>query len=404
MNFERSRFHEERFDALNERVDVDFEMPCVESFCIGRKSTGNRIIQGENLDVLAHLVSTAPASVRCAYLDPPYNNGESYKHYFDSMGHDEWLGAVTSRIALVRKLLRDDGSLWISIDDSEVHYLKVACDSIFGREHFIGTVIWERRTTSENRRAFARKHEYLLIYAKSAATWSRARNSMPLSDQVKQRYKNPDADPRGPWQSISANVQDGHATSSQFYRFRAPSGKVHRLPNGRCWAYTEEKMAREIANNNIWFGKDGNGVPRIKSFLSDRNDGVAPDTLWKADDVGTTAEAKKELIALFGEKPLFDTPKPERLMERILAISTNPGEIVLDAYLGSGTTAAVAHKMQRTYIGIEKGVHARSHCVERLKAVVAGEKGGVSAKHGWVGGGGFQFLTQETASKRKRTR
>ena len=401
MNYERSRSLEERLDAIDERVDIDFEPSRVQSLCIGTKFTKNRIIQGENLKVLAHLVSTTPASVRCAYLDPPYNNGESYKHYFDSMGHDEWLEAVTSRIALVRKLLRDDGSLWISIDDSEVHYLKVACDAIFGREHFIGTVIWERRTTSENRRAFARKHEYLLIYAKDAAIWSSTRNSMPLPDQVKKRYKNPDADPRGPWQSISANVQDGHATSSQFYQFRAPSGKLHRLPNGRCWAYTKEKMFKEIANNNIWFGKDGNGVPRIKSFLADRSDGVAPDTLWKADDVGTTSEAKKELIVLFGKKPLFDTPKPERLMERILAISTNPGDVVLDAYLGSGTTAAVAHKMKRTYVGIEKGAHARSHCVERLKAVVAGERGGVSGKHGWTGGGGFQFMTLKAISKRR---
>lgn len=404
MNYERSRSPEERLDALDERIDIDFQLSRVESLCIGSKSTKNRIIQGENLDVLAHLASITPASVRCAYLDPPYNNGESYKHYFDSMGHDEWLDAVTSRITFVRKLLRDDGSLWISIDDSEVHYLKVACDAIFGREHFIGTVIWERRTTSENRRAFARKHEYLLIYAKDAATWSRARNSMPLPDQVKDRYKNPDADPRGPWQSISANVQDGHATSSQFYQFRAPSGKVHRLPNGRCWVYTKEKMSREVANNNIWFGKDGNGVPRIKSFLAGRSNGVAPDTLWKADDVGTTSEAKKELIALFGEKPLFDTPKPERLMERILAISTNPGDVVLDAYLGSGTTAAVAHKMKRTYVGIEKGAHARSHCVERLKAVVAGEKGGVSDKHAWAGGGGFQFMTLKATGKRMRGR
>lgn len=404
MNYERSRSIDERLHALAERVDTGLDLTRVESLCIGSKSTKNKIIQGDNLEVLSHLALTAPASVRCAYLDPPYNNGESYKHYFDNMSHEEWLDAVASRIMLVRELLRDDGSLWISIDDSEVHYLKVACDDIFGRAHFVGTVIWERRTTSENRRAFARKHEYLLIYAKNAATWSRARNSMPLPDQVRDRYKNPDADPRGLWQSISANVQDGHATASQFYQLRAPSGDLHLLPNGRCWIYTKEKMAKEIANNNIWFGKDGKGVPRIKSFLSDRRDGVAPDTLWKADDVGTTAEAKKELIALFGEKPLFDTPKPERLMERILAISTNPGDVVLDAYLGSGTTAAVAHKMKRTYVGIEKGAHARSHCVERLKAVVSGERGGVSEKHEWSGGGGFQFLQLKPTGKRKRTR
>lgn len=404
MNFERKRSSDEQLKLLDAVLPVDFELSTVQKLCAGDATTSNRIIQGDNLEVLSYLATVNPASVRCVYLDPPYNNGESYKHYFDSMGHDEWLSAVTERIRLVKDLLRNDGSLWISIDDSELHYLKVSCDSVFGRDNFVGTIIWERRTTSENRRAISRKHEYLLIYAKDAKAWAKARNSMPISDQIKSRYKNPDADPRGPWQSISANVQDGHATASQFYEFRAPSGKVHHLPNGRCWVYTKEKMAKEVAKNNIWFGKNGNGVPRIKSFISDRSEGVAPDSLWRAEEVGTTAEAKKELIALFGEKPLFDTPKPERLIERILAISTNPGDLVLDAYLGSGTTAAVAHKMKRTYIGIENGAHARTHCAARLKAVIDGEKGGVSDKHLWTGGGGFAFQTLKRAGKKSGER
>lgn len=369
----------------------------VEKWSLGAPGSGNAVIHGENLEALRMLASVQPASVRCAYLDPPYNNGESYRHYFDSMGHDEWLSAVIERMELVKQLLREDGSVWISIDDSELHYLKVACDSVFGRDNFVGTIVWERRTTRENRRAFSRNHEYLLVYAANAALWAKKRNDMPISLDVQERYRNPDGDPRGPWQSISANVQDGHATPQQFYALKAPGGKIHHPPKGRCWAYTKSRMLDEVAKNNVWFGKDGNGAPRIKSFLADRTKGVTPETIWRAVDVGTTAEAKKELIAIFDEKPLFDTPKPERLMHRILSISTDAGDLVLDAYLGSGTTAAVAHKMGRRYIGIEKGAHARSHCVHRLRAVIAGEQGGVSPQCNWSGGGGLDYYSLSSA-------
>lgn len=367
----------------------------------GSESSGNAIIQSDNLAALRTLVATHRASVKCAYLDPPYNNGESYRHYYDNLGHEEWLQGVTDRLKVVKKLLSNDGSVWISIDDSELHYLKVACDGVFGRENFIGTVIWERRTTRENRRAFSRNHEYLLVYAASGTTWAKTRNLMPLTQEIRARYGNADNDPRGPWQSVSANVQDGHATPQQFYAIKSPGGKLHRPPKGRCWIYSESKMREEIEKNNIWFGKTGNSVPRIKSFLSARKGGVVPETLWRADDVGTTSEAKKELIALFDEEPLFDTPKPERLIHRLISISTSPGDLVLDPYLGSGTTAAVAHKMGRRYIGIEIGEHATSHCARRLKSVIQGESGGISSSVGWVGGGGVDFLTLSAKSARE---
>jgi adenine-specific DNA-methyltransferase len=357
----------------------------------GMPYSGNSLIQGDNLKVLSKLVAARPASIKCAYLDPPYNNGESYQHYFDSMGHDEWLLAVTARLKMVNAVLREDGSVWISIDDSEIHYLKVAADSVFGRENFVGTVIWERRTTRENRKVFSRNHEYLLVYAKNIATWSKARNPLPITDEVMGRYKNADNDPRGPWQSVSANAQDGHATPQQYYTLKAPNGKKHRPPKGRCWVYAKSKMLEEIAKNNIWFGRNGSAVPRIKQFLANRKVGLTPDTLWRAQQVGTTSDAKKHLISLFGEEPLFDTPKPEHLIHRILQISTNPGDTVLDAYLGSGTTAAVAHKMGRFYVGVESGEHIKTHCVRRLRQVIAGECGGISPLLGWQGGGSFDF-------------
>lgn len=357
----------------------------------GVQGTGNALIHGDNLEALKLLAKTHANKVKCAYLDPPYNNGESYQHYFDSMGHEEWLQTVTARLEQIKVLLREDGSVWISIDDSELHYLKVAADNVFGRANFVGTIIWERRTTRENRKVLSRNHEYLLVYTKNIGTWSKVRNSLPLTDNVKGRYKNPDSDPRGPWQSVSANVQEGHATPQQYYSLMAPNGRLHSPPKGRCWGYAKPKMLEEIAKNNVWFGKDGNAVPRLKRFLTDRKTGLTPETLWRADDVGTTSNAKKHLLALFKEISLFDTPKPEQLIQRILQISTNPGDIVLDPYLGSGTTAAVAHKMNRTYLGIEIGEHIKTHCAQRLLQVINGETGGVSKLIGWNGGGGFDF-------------
>lgn len=357
----------------------------------GEKNTGNLLIHGDNLDALEVLADKQPETVKCAYLDPPYNNGDSYLHYYDNLGHEEWLHGVTERLKLIKRLLKIDGSVWISIDDSELHYLKVAADNVFGRENFVGTVVWERRTTRENRKAFSRNHEYLLVYTKNIPAWTKSRNALPLTDDVKGRYKNPDQDPRGPWQSVSVNVQDGHATPSQFYELTAPNGRVHTPPKGRCWVYSKRKMLEEIEKNNIWFGKDGNGVPRIKKFLSERSDGLTPETLWRAENVGTTSDAKKQLLSLFRATTLFDTPKPEQLVHRILHISTNPGDLVLDPYLGSGTTTSVAHKMGRKYIGIEIGEHVKSHSILRLKQVVDGETGGISQQVNWKGGGGFDF-------------
>lgn len=396
MTFKNSNAPSELVSSTSEtEVDVSREtqmtLAKINKLGAGKRNSGNRLIHGENLQVLSQLEKTHVGKVRCVYLDPPYNNGESYTHYFDSMGHDEWLLSVTKRLKKLRRLLSANGSVWISIDDSELHYLKVAADVVFGRENFIGTLIWERRTTRENRRVLSRNHEYLLAYAKDISVWEKSRNGLPMTEEVEDRYKNPDSDPRGPWQSVSANVQDGHATAQQFYKLKAPSGKIHDSPKGRCWVYAKPKMLQEIAKNNIWFGKDGTSVPRIKRFLADRKHDLTPNTLWRAEEVGTTSDAKKHLLSLFNTKSLFDTPKPEALIHKILYISSNPGDLVLDAYLGSGTTAAVAHKMKRAYIGIENGEHIKTHCAHRLKKVIDGESGGISKLVAWKGGGGFDF-------------
>ena len=357
----------------------------------GKTGTGNTLIQGENLRVLRTLQEMYNNSVRCVYIDPPYNNQERYRHYTDSRSHDAWLDMMVARLQAIKPLLSTDGSIWISIDDREMHYLKMAADEIFGRENFVTTIVWQQRTTRENRKVFSNNHEYLLVYAIDQGEFRATRNLLPASAALLSRYKNPDADPRGVWQSVSANAQAGHATASQFYDVVAPSGVVHRPPAGRCWIYTKEKMKREIAAGNIWFGRTGRGVPRIKRFLKHSKAGLTPETLWLAADVGTNDEAKKQFLKLFPCEAVFETPKPERLVRRVIEIATEPGDLVLDAFLGSGTTAAVAHKLNRRYIGIEYGEHAVTCCAVRLRKVVDGDPTGISSDVRWSGGGGFDF-------------
>ena len=367
----------------------------VQKLSYGDSGTGNTLIQGENLAALEALLPRFERTVRCCYIDPPYNNQERHYHYHDSRDHRTWVDETTARVELFGEFLRDDGSLWISIDDREVHYLKVACDAILGRKNFVTTIVWQQRTTRENRKVFSNNHEYILVYAKDFRRFNATRNSLELSPEVRARYRNPDNDPRGPWQSISANAQSGHGTPDQFYKVVSPNGMVHEPPPGRCWIYGLKRMEREIAAGNIWFGKDGNGVPRIKRFLSEVRTGLTPHTLWTAEEVGTNDFAKKHLIKLFPEEDVFDTPKPETLIYRIIQIATSPGDLVLDAYLGSGTTAAVAHKCDRQYIGIEEGDHAVTHCSKRLQLVVGGEQSGISELVGWRGGGGLDFFRHQ---------
>lgn len=363
---------------------------------VGRSRSGNKVIQGENLDALRTLRDEFRQTVRCIYIDPPYNNLERYAHYVDVLPHDTWLSQVTERAELLRDFLTDDGSLWVSIDDRNVHYLKTALDPIFGRSNFVTTIVWQHRTTRENRKVVSNNHEYLLLYAKNIKQFSSARNLLPASEALASRYKNPDSDPRGPWQSISLNTQGGHGTASQNYVLVAPNGTQHCAPSGRCWAYTQEQVQRLIADNRVWFGKDGRGTPRLKKFLSEARPGLVPDTLWLACDVGTTDHAKKHLKRLLPSEAVFETPKPEGLLAKILSIATDRDDLVLDAYLGSGTTAAVAHKLGRRYIGIEQGIQAVTHCAERLRKVIRNEDpDGVTSQSSWSGGGGFDFYRVE---------
>ena len=354
----------------------------------------NRLIFGDNLLALKALEQEFTGKVKCVFIDPPYNTGSAFAHYDDGLEHSIWLGLMRDRLEIIKRLLSDDGSLWITIDDNEAHYLKVLCDEVFGRGNFVANGVWEKRTSRENRRVFSFNHDHLLIYSKNKASFEKNRNPLGLNQEVLSRYKNPDNDPRGPWQSVSANAQAGHATSSQFYTLTLPSGREIDPPKGRCWLYTKEKMEQEVLAGNIWFGLDGNNAPRVKKFLRDyENKGLTPETIWTAKEVGTNDEAKKGLLQLLPNIPVFDNPKPEGLIERVLHIATNPGDLVLDSFAGSGTTGAVAHKMGRRWIMVELGEHCHTHIIPRLQKVIDGEdQGGISKAVNWQGGGGFRYF------------
>lgn len=348
------------------------------------------LIRGDNQKVLKDIKDTYEHQVSLIYIDPPYNRGDNFKFYKDTKNHNEWLEGMRTTILELKEFLSVEGSIWISIDDSEMAYLKVCCDEIFGRENFVCTIVWQKRNTRENRKIFSNNHEYVLVYAKDINKFKKKRNLLPVTQKLLDRYKNPDNDIRGSWQSVTLSVQAGHAVKSQYYTIVSPTGKQHKPPKGRCWIYNEERMKEEIKNNNIWFGSDGNGVPRLKKILDVSKLGVVPETLWNVEFAGSTKEAKQELLALeIYDEDVFDTPKPELLIYRIMQIATNENDLVLDCFMGSGTTAAVAHKFGRNYIGIELNKKVYKYASERLKKVCNGESGGISSALEWNGGGEY---------------
>jgi len=354
----------------------------------GAAETGNMLIHGDNLDALKALLPYYAGQVKCIYIDPPYNTRSAFEHYDDNLEHSQWLAMIYPRLELLRELLSEDGSIWVSIDDNEGHYLKVVMDEVFGRRNFITTVIWRKNySPKSSARHFSEDHDYVLVYGKNADKW--VPNPMPRSEKQDKAYKNPDKDPRGLWKTSDLSARNSYSLG--IYSVECPSGRIiSGPPKGRYWSISKEKLLALDTDNRIWWGKDGNSTPQLKRFLSDVKQGVVPQTYWPYEDVGHTQDAKKETVILFGDD-VFGTPKPEALIQRILHIATNPGDLVLDSFLGSGTTAAVAHKMGRRYIGIEMGEHAVTHCVPRLQKVIDGEQGGISTAVGWQGSGGFRF-------------
>ena len=351
----------------------------------------NRLIFGDNLLALKALEQEFAGKVKCIFIDPPYNTGSAFTHYDDGVEHSIWLSLMRDRLELLQRLLSEDGSLWITIDDNESHYLKVLCDEVFGRANFVANVVWQKRTSPDGRLRLGDAHDNILVFCKDKLLDNTKFNQLPVSDSRALSFKNLDNDSRGPWASTDFTGQTGHATPSQFYKIMSPGGLQYHPPNGRCWAIAESTFRKLSADGRVWFGKNGKARPRLKRFLSEM-EGQNSWTWWPNTEVGHNQEAKKEVLALFSSETPFDTPKPERLLLRILQIATDPGDWVLDSFLGSGTTAAVAHKMGRRWIGIELGEHCQTHCLPRLGKVIEGQDpGGITESVEWKGGGGFRY-------------
>jgi adenine-specific DNA-methyltransferase len=366
----------------------------------GDSSSQNILIQGDNLLSLKALESKYNSKIKCIYIDPPYNTGSAFSHYDDGLEHSLWLSLLRSRILLLKNLLSEDGSIWINIDDNESHYLKVMCDEIFGRINFVSNIIWEKKSSPQNDAKWISDcHDHILVYAKNKNIWRP--NKMARSESQNSIYKHSDefdgidengvSYGRGPWFPGDMTVK----TISQncLYKIVTPSGKIVEPAKGRAWVYTELKFNELLKDNRISFGKSRGNKPNIKRFLSEiENKGIVPKSIWSYEEVGENRNARQEVLKFNDEEP-FSTPKPEKLLERIISISTNENDLVLDCFLGSGTTSAVAHKLGRKWIGIELGSHAKTHCYPRLRAVVDGEQGGISRAVEWKGGGGFRFYT-----------
>ncbi|MDO8526478.1 MAG: site-specific DNA-methyltransferase [Deltaproteobacteria bacterium] len=355
----------------------------------GNSKAENMLIHGDNLLALKALEQEFAGKVKCVYIDPPYNTGSAFEHYDDGIEHSLWLSLIRDRLEILWKLLESEGSLWVSIDDYEMPYLRVLMDEVCGRSAFVATNVWQKRYSRENREAIGDVHEYLLVYAKNVGRFKKIRNLIPITEEQAKIYKNPNNDPQGRWRGIPMTAQGFRP--NQMYSITTPTGVVHHPPEGRCWSTIESEFLKLREKGRIWFGKDGNSQPNTIRYLSEV-EGMVPWTWWPSDEVGHTDEAKKEIHGLFGKIDAFDTPKPERLIQRILQISTCSNDLVLDSFLGSGTTAAVAQKMGRRWIGIELGEHCHTHCIPRLQKVLDGtDQGGISEAVGWKGGGGFKF-------------
>lgn len=352
------------------------------------KESKNLLIKGDNLEVLKHLVHAYTEEVKMIYIDPPYNTEEDGFVYDDSKkftkeqlselakidideaerileftnsksnSHSAWLTFMYPRLYIAKELLKDDGVIFISIDDNELNQLKILCDEVFGAQNFVANFIWEKRTNRENRKVVSSRHDYILCYARNQGHKGRVLSQLPMTKKALANYKNPDNDPNGKWKSDPATAQAGHATTTQFYDVVSPNGKIHKLESGRCWLYTKEVMDEEIKAKRIWLGKEGNGVPRVKTYLDAKVRGLTPETIMFSSDVGTNETAKNQLKELFNEVAVFETPKPVSLLMVLMQMALNEG-IVLDFFSGSATIGQAVMELnsdsagERTYIAVQ---------------------------------------------------
>ncbi len=353
----------------------------------------NKLIFGDNLLALKALEQEYTGKVKCVFIDPPYNTGSAFSHYDDGVEHSLWLNLVRDRIEIIRKLLAGNGTLWISIDDNEAHYLKVLCDEIFGRANFVANVIWQKKFSPQNdAKWMSDMHDHILVYAKDKTNWHT--NRIPINSKTSKNRKNLDNDPRGEWVSVdyTCNKNKEERPNLFFSVFNPNTEEEIWSKETAVWRFSKERHAQNVSENLVYWGKNGkNRVPRFKNFKAIKLDGQIPTTVWLHQDVGNNQEARKESLQFNTSDP-FSTPKPERLIERILQVATNPGDLVLDSFAGSGTTGAVAHKMNRRWIMVELGEHCHTHIIPRMQKVIDNEDpGGITKAVNWKGGGGLRY-------------
>jgi adenine-specific DNA-methyltransferase len=352
------------------------------------KESDNLLIKGNNLLALHSLKRRYAGKVKLIYIDPPYNTGSDSFKYNDSFNHCSWLTFMKNRLEVAKELLSKDGAIFVNLDDGEAHYCKVLMDEIFGKENFVANVIWQKKYSPQNdAKWLSDNHDHILCFARNKKTWRP--NLLPRTEEMNAKYTNPDNDPRGDW--VSGDLLRKDVQKTGVYTIITPSGRECNPPAGTSWRIPKKKYQELLNDNRLWFGSDGEGVPRLKRFLTEVKDGIVSETIWDYKSVGHNQEGKRELIAL-GYGGLFQTPKPERLLERIIHIGSKENDIVMDFFSGSGTTAAVAHKMGRRWIAIEQMDYIADLPEARLKKVVAGEQGGISKAVNWQGGGEFVYL------------
>jgi len=368
---------------------------------VGKRHAGsNLLMRGDALSALASLARLPEfardylGKVKLVYIDPPFNTQQSFLQYDDALEHSVWLTMIRDRLLQIRDLLAPDGSVWLHLDDAEVHRARMVLDEVFGPDAFIGTVVWENFYGRSNAAAISPSQNYLLVYAPMGKEkWREVRALLPRDEKAASKYSNPDDDPRGPWRNGPIFAPE-ERHEGLMYEVETPGGRTVAPPKGSHWRMTEPDFWRLVEDGRITFGKDGKGVPAVKLYLYEVQDGLVPRSWWPHTEVGHSQEAKREIQALFPDETPFATPKPERLLERIIHIASKPGDVVLDCFLGSGTTAAVAHKMSRRWIGVEWEPDVlASFALPRLTRVVEGtDLGGVTELVGWNGGGGFRVV------------
>ena len=349
----------------------------------------NRLIFGDNLLALKALEHEFAGKIKCIYIDPPYNTGSAFKHYDDGVEHSLWLSLMRDRLLIFEKLLAEDGSIWIAIDDNEAHYLKVLCDEVFGRSAFIANIVWQSKDTpGNNATGIAETHNHILGYKKTDRFTP---NLLSRTEKQLKNYSNPDSDPRGPW--LGTPLTRAEHRDRDYYAIKNTAGQDVYPPKGSRWRRPPAKMRQLEKDKRIWWGKKGDATfPMEKKFLTEVKEGVVNQTWWPYDFAGSTRNASAEMKAIFEGSKAFDTPKPEKLAFRIIEMSSAPGDMILDSFAGSGTTGAVAHKMGRRWIMVELGEHCHTHIIPRMQKVIDGEdQGGVTKAVNWKGGGGFRY-------------